>query len=139
MKTLTQTITEAHQYALSIRPKVGGFPVIAEVFRQAGVTLNRWSLPSCQSVYLTKQGAAVQQGTPLVTGLVDVPVFNREALIAAIRTDQQGRSSFPEFLLATWQAGVIGYDVDFVNRKVSYYGVSGETYTEEYPAVDVTR
>ena len=32
----------------------------------------------------------VTQGTPLASGTVDVPPFNREALIAALRTDQAG-------------------------------------------------
>jgi uncharacterized protein YbcV (DUF1398 family) len=55
----------------------------------------------------------------------------------AIRTDQQGQSTFPEFLQAIWNAGVIGYDVDFLARNVNYYGVNGESYLEEYPEVEI--
>ena len=73
----------------------------------------------------------------LVSGTVDVPQFNRDALIAALRTDQAGNSTFPEFLAATWRAGVVRYDVDFNARTVAYYGCNGEEYREEYPAVDV--
>jgi uncharacterized protein YbcV (DUF1398 family) len=94
-------------------------------------------LPSCQSVYLTEHGAVVQQGTPLVTGVADVPPFDREALIRALRTDQAGNSTFPEFLAATWRAGVVRYDVDFAARKVAYYGARDEAYVEDYPAVEV--
>ena len=137
MDKITEKLMEAQKYAMSIRPKVGGFPVLAEVLRQAGVQMNRWSLPSCQSVYLMKEGAVVQQGAPLVTGTHDIPNFDRKALIAAIRTDQEGRSTFPEFLQAAWKAGVIGYDADFIGRKVIYYGATGESYLEEYPAVDL--
>ena len=139
MNQLTQKLTEAQKYAMSIRPNIGGFPVLAEVLRQAGVQMNRWSLPSCQSVYLMKDGSVVQQGTPLVTGTHEIPKFDREALIAAIRTDQEGRSTFPEFLQAAWKAGVVGYDADFGGRKVTYYGSHGESYLEEYPAVEVKR
>lgn len=139
MSTLIDKLIETHKYAMSIRPKVGGFPVLAEVLRQAGVQMNRWSLPSCQSVFLMKEGSVVQQGTPLVTGVHEIPKFDREALITAIRTDQQGHSTFPEFLQATWRAGVVGYDADFIGRKVIYYGASGESYMEEYPAVEVKR
>lgn len=139
MSTLTDQLIETQKYAMSIRPKVGGFPVLAEVLRQAGVQMNRWSLPSCQSVFLMKEGSVVQQGTPLVTGVHEIPKFDREALITAIRTDQQGHSTFPEFLQATWRAGVVGYDADFIGRKVIYYGVTGESYMEEYPAVEVKR
>src|SRR5688572_309063 len=103
MNGIAEKLTEAQKYAMSVRPKVGGFPVLAEVLRQAGVQMNRWSLPSCQSVYLMKEGSVVQQGTPLVTGTHEIPKFDRDALISAIRTDQEGRSAFPEFLLAAWK------------------------------------
>ena len=76
-------------------------------------------------------------GTPLASGPVDVPVLDREALISALRTDQAGESTFPEFLAASWRAGVVSYDVDFAARTVAYYGVNGEVYIEEYPAVEV--
>lgn len=137
MNKITDKLTEAQKYAMSIRPKIGGFPVLAEVLRQAGVQMNRWSLPSCQSVFLMKEGAVVQQGTPLVTGVHEIPKFDREALITALRTDQEGRSTFPEFLQAAWKAGVVGYDADFAGRKVIYYGATGESYLEEYPSVEV--
>lgn len=135
MTKITEKLMRAQKYGMSIRPKVGGFPVLAEVLRQAGVQMNRWTLPSCQSVYLMNEGAVVQQGTPLVTGSHEIPRFDRDALVAAIRADQQGLSTFPEFLQAAWRAGVTGYDADFTNRKVIYYGANGESYLEEYPAV----
>ena len=137
MAKLTEKLSEAQKYAMSIRPRVGGFPVLAEVLRQAGVQMNRWSLPSGQSVYVMKEGAVVQQGTPLVLGLNEIPKFDREALITALRKDQEGKSTFPEFLQSAWRAGVVGYDVDFIGRKVTYYGVGGESYLEEYPAVEL--
>ena len=115
----------------------GGFPYLAETLRQAGVTRNLWSLPACQSLYLTNEGPVITQSTPLVTGTVDVPPFDRDALIKALRTDQAGNSTFPEFLAATWRAGVIRYDADFLGRKVAYYGCNGEEYIEDYPAVEV--
>lgn len=139
MNNIVDKLAEAQKYAMSVRPKVAGFPVLAEVLRQAGVQINRWSLPSCQSIYLMKEGSVVQQGTPLLTGVQEIPKFNRDALIVAIRTDQEGRSSFPEFLRSAWNAGVVGYETDFLGRKVIYYGSTGESYLEEYPAVEVKR
>ena len=125
----------ALQHAMAIRPEVGGFPYLAEALRHAGVTRNRWTLPAGQSVYLTTAGPVVVQGTPLVQGFADVPSFDREALITALHTDQAGQSSFAEFLAAAWQAGVVRYEVDLVERTVAYYGVNGEEYMEAYPAV----
>ena len=39
MSDLTNKLIEAQKYAMSIRPQIGGFPVLAEVLRQAGVQL----------------------------------------------------------------------------------------------------
>ena len=139
MNKIADKLTEAQQYAISIRPKSGGFPVFAEVLRQAGVKINRWFLPSCQSIYLTEDGAVVQQGIPIIKGTHEIPKFDREALISAIRSDQEGLCTFPEFLRASWKAGVIEYEVDFITRKVIYYGANGESYLEEYPAVEIKR
>lgn len=139
MSKAVETLQSAQQRAMEGRPKVWGFPYLAETLRSAGVTRNLWSLPSCQSLYLTEQGPVVMQGTPLVTGVVDVPQFDREALIVALRTDQAGQSTFPEFLMAAWKAGVVSYDVDFTARTVSYHGCNGENCVESYPAATLVK
>jgi uncharacterized protein YbcV (DUF1398 family) len=139
MSKAIETLQAAQHRAIAIRPKVGGFPYLAETLRRAGVTRNLWYLPSCQSVYLTKDGPVASLGPALVSGTVDVPAFDREALIKALRTDQAGQSTFLEFLTATWRAGVVRYDVDFEARRVAYYGCNDEEYVEEYPAVDVNQ
>ncbi len=137
MSKAIDNLNTAMQRAAAIRPKVGGFPYLAECLRQAGVTRNIWSLPACQSLFQTDNGPVVMQGAPLVSGTVDVPAFDREALIRALRIDQAGESTFPEFLAATWRAGVVRYDVDFAARTVAYAGCNGEEYVEAYPAVEI--
>ena len=137
MSKAINNLTEAMKRAEAIRPRVGGFPYLAEVLRQAGVTRNVWSLPSCQSLFLTVDGHVVMQGDPLITGAVDVPAFDEGALIKALRIDQAGESTFPEFLNATWRAGVTRYDVDLEAHTVTYQGCTGEEYVEAYPAVSI--
>ncbi len=137
MSKAIRNLQAALKHALANRPAAGGFPYLAETLRLAGVERNVWTLPSCQNLYLTDDGPVMMQGSPLVSGIVDVPRFNREALIAAIRTDQAGESTFPEFLAASWRAGVVRYDVDFAARTVAYYGCGGEEYVEAYPAAEV--
>jgi uncharacterized protein YbcV (DUF1398 family) len=137
MSKAIENLQAAQKRALAGRPKVGGFPYLAETLRRAGVTRNLWYLPACQSLYLTEDGPVVTLGTPLSSGMVDVPPFHLEALITALRTDQAGNSTFPEFLEASWRAGVVRYDVDLLARKVAYYGGNSEEYIEDYPAVDV--
>ncbi|HWU76020.1 MAG TPA: DUF1398 domain-containing protein [Rhodanobacter sp.] len=137
MNEAISNLQAAQARAIAARPRVGGFPFLAETLRCAGITRNVWQLPACASLYLTDHGAVVQQGTPLVSGTVDVPSFDEDALIAALRTDQAGESSFPEFLAATWKAGVVTYDVDLLKRVVTYFGCLGESYIETYPAVEL--
>lgn len=137
MSEAIENLQSAQMRGMARRPKVGGFPYLAETLRRAGVTRNIWSLPACQSVYLTDLGPVVMQLQPLVTGAADIPAFDREALIAALRTDQAGEGAFPEFLAASWRSGVVRYEVDFAARAVTYYGCHGEEYVEAYPAVDI--
>lgn len=137
MSKAIENLETAQRRAFAARPKVGGFPYLAETLRRAGVTRNSWSLPASQSIFLTTEGPVVFQGTPLVNGMNDVPSFDRDALISAIRTDQAGESTFPEFLEASWRAGVVRYEVDFIARTVAYYGCNGEEYIEAYPSVEV--
>lgn len=135
MSNAIQNLQKAMQHAESIRPKVGGFPYLAETLRQAGAIRNLWCLPSCQSIFQTDKGTVVIQATPLVSGMADVPAFDCTALIKALRSDQAGETTFPQFLESSWKAGVVKYDVDFAARTVSYHGVNGEVYIEEYAAV----
>jgi uncharacterized protein YbcV (DUF1398 family) len=137
MSTAIENLQAAQQRAMAGRPKLGGFPYLAETLRRAGVTRNQWFLPACQSLYLTQDGPVVVQSTPLLSGTVDVPRFDREALIAALRTDQAGKGTFPEFLLACWHAGIVRYDVDFAARTCTYYGCEDERYMESYLAARV--
>ena len=137
MSKAIDTLQSALQRAMTGRPQVGGFPYLAETLRRAGVERNCWYLPSCQGLYVTEEGSVVNVGTPLVTGIVDIPTFDQDALIVALRTNQAGKSTFEEFLAATWQAGVVRYEVDFSARAVSYFGASGEEYVEVYPLVVV--
>lgn len=121
--------------AMTERPSVGGFPYLAETLRAAGVKINEWTLPSCQSLYLTDAGPVVMQGQSLISNTTDVPMFDEKAVIHALREDQAGRTTFPEFLAAIWLAGVTRYVVDFPGRQVTYFGCNGESYVEAYPAM----
>ncbi len=137
MSKAIENLAAAQQKAMSMRPKVGGFPHLAEVLRQAGVKKNIWTLPSCQSVYVTELGNVVSVMSSLVEGMDAIPIFDQDALIKTIRSDQAGESTFIEFLQGSWNAGVINYDVDFELRTVIYRGIGGEEYVEKYPAVEI--
>lgn len=134
MSNAIKNLLEAQQMAMNNRSQTAeGFPYLAAVLRKAGVLKNIWTLPACQSVYLTKDGPVVMLLKPLVTEPSDIPAFNREKFIEILRLNQAGKTSFPEFLQQSWLAGVISYEVDFEKRKVIYFGCLGECYTESYP------
>jgi len=85
MSQAIENLQPAQKKAMAGRPKVGGFPFLAETLRRAGVTRNLWYLPSGLSPYLTKDGPVVSPDTPLASGMVDVSPFDKEALIVALR------------------------------------------------------
>ena len=135
MSEIVEKLMTAQKRAATVRPRVGGFPYLAEALRQAGVLKNRWHLPACQSLYLFEAQAVVLSMEPLLTDPTEVPEYDEAALIRALRSDQAGESTFPEFLKRTWQAGVVCFEVDFIERTVTYEGALGGRYVEAYPPV----
>ena len=137
MNSIIEKITAATSHGASVRPKIGGFPYLAEAMRQAGITKNYFDVPSASMVFVTDEGDVLRPGTLLFTEPVVVPAFDEEALIAALRADQRGESTFPEFVMASFEAGVIRYEVDTAARTCTYFGAHGEQYVEDYPTVDL--
>jgi uncharacterized protein YbcV (DUF1398 family) len=65
-----------------------------------------------------------------------VPAWDAEALVAALRADQAGLSSYPAFMASCWQAGVLAYRVELEARTCTYWGAdAAQRYVEAYPAV----
>ncbi|MFF6984448.1 DUF1398 family protein [Streptomyces sp. NPDC008343] len=67
----------------------------------------------------------------------DTAPWDEEALVAAIRADRAGRTTYPEFVSGCWSAGVLHYEVDLAARTCTYYGALGDSYIESYPHVDI--
>ncbi|GAA5021558.1 DUF1398 family protein [Streptomyces siamensis] len=137
MTTAISNLQSALERAAAVRPEVGGFPYLAESLRQAGVLCCAMAVPSNAMLYRTDAGPIAVQGEPLITGMADVAPFDRQALVGALRADQAGETTFPEFLQGCWQAGVVRYDVDLGARTCTYYGADGDSYTESYPSVEI--
>ena len=53
-----------------------------------------------------------------LSGATDVPGFDREALLGALRTDRAGERYVPR-VPRRHMAGVVHYDVDFTARNVT--------------------
>jgi uncharacterized protein YbcV (DUF1398 family) len=67
MSKAIENLEAAFQRAMAIRPKIGGFPYLAETLRLPGITRNIWSLPACQSLYLTELEPVVTIGAPVAS------------------------------------------------------------------------
>lgn len=137
MSMIKERIEKAYKWAMANRPKVNGYPYLAEALRQAGVTRYVYNLPSNQCIFFTKDGHVSSQHESHTSGMNDVPRFNQEAFVSLLRANQAGNGTFAEFLKGAWENGVISYEAHLVARKVTYYGAEGESYVEDYPAVEV--
>ena len=60
----------------------------------------------------------------------------KDVLITALRSDQAGESTFPEFLADA--RGVVRSEVTFARRTVAYPGCNGDDYIETYPANEIS-
>jgi uncharacterized protein YbcV (DUF1398 family) len=90
-------------------------------------------VPAALALYETAAGPAVMKGTSLIDGAAPISDFDPEALVAAIRADQAGEATFPEFLAAIWAAGVLEYEVDLTARTCTYLGADrADRYVEAY-------
>jgi uncharacterized protein YbcV (DUF1398 family) len=135
---LVATIAAAREHGMRVRPAVGGFPYLAEALRRAGVTRFDFVVPSATTVYVTGCGAVVEQGEPLAVGASAIASFDEQALVAALRADQEGRATFPEFVTAAWRAGVLAWTVDLAARTCTYRSAYGDqVYVESYAVVEL--
>jgi uncharacterized protein YbcV (DUF1398 family) len=132
-----ETVQQAQRRGAAVRPPINGFPHYAEVLRAAGITSVETSIANSGSVYHLADGAVAENFEPIAAPVSDVPDWNETALIAAIRADQAGQSTFTGFLADTWKAGVIRFHVDLANRTCTYFGATGNNYLETYPAVTI--
>jgi uncharacterized protein YbcV (DUF1398 family) len=133
-------LERALEQAATVRPAVGGFPYFAESLRRSGVHRNRWYVPAALALYETDAGPVVARGqAPApVEGSAVAAAFDADAVVAALRVDQAGESTFPEFLATIWRAGVFEFDVDLEARTCTYFGVDRrEHYVESYLVVEL--
>ena len=134
---LLNNLKKAISKSEKVRPKVGGFPYLAQCLREEGFIKNTWYLPSGDSFYFTPEDSLVIPGTSLIEDIATYPPYSKEKLISALRADQSGETTFPEFLMNTWKSGIVKYEVNFIERYVIYYGAAGEEYKETYPSVEI--
>jgi len=132
---LVETVQQAQRRGAAARPRVNGFPYYAEALRVAGITAVETSVATGGSIYHLADGAVAQTSDPIAGSVSAVPDWDEAALIAAIRADQAGQTTFADFLADSWKAGVIRFRVDLTDHTCTYFGAAGHRYVEAFPTV----
>jgi uncharacterized protein YbcV (DUF1398 family) len=109
------------------------FPEVVMKLMQAGVERYHADLLRAEKVYYLPSGesyrvpAAPVQATP-------ASAFAADGVAAAVRAIQQQKIQYREFCERIAQAGCVGYIVSMVGRRAVYYGRTGDSYVEPFPA-----
>ena len=115
------------------RARDGGitYPQFVQVLIDAGVTSYHVDVASHAISFLCGADEIhAERGAPTAQSGARPSSFSKDGLVAAIRENQQGKSTYSVFLERIWAAGVTTYDVDVTGRMITYRGARGETHTE---------
>ena len=108
------------------------YPRLFEALKQAGVSSYEVFLESYDAIY---QGNFESWKEPAPEGfkpLIIAKVFNKEAVLKALKERQNNLTSFVTFLEDMAKAGVKHYQVDMAQAKVTYYGENDQDYYSEF-------
>jgi uncharacterized protein YbcV (DUF1398 family) len=109
------------------------FPEVVMKLMQAGVERYHADLLRADKIYYLPSGesyrvpAAPVQATP-------ASAFAADGVAAAVRAIQQQKIQYREFCERIAQAGCVGYIVSMAGRRAVYYGRTGDSYVEPFPA-----
>lgn len=109
------------------------FPQIVGRLMEAGVERYHTDLVRAEKTYYLPGGEThVVPADPLATK--PPSAFVASAVDAAVRAIQQGKLTYKAFCERIAEAGCVGYHVSLAGRRAVYYGRTGETHVEPFPA-----
>lgn len=110
------------------------FPEVVMKLAQAGVERYHADLTRAEKIYYLPSGeshrvaAAEVEATP-------PSAFAADGVAAAVRAIQQKQIEYREFCERIAKAGCVGYMVSLTGRRAVYYGRTGDSYVEPFPAM----
>jgi uncharacterized protein YbcV (DUF1398 family) len=110
-----------------------GFGEVVMKLMQAGVERYHADLLRAEKIYYLPSGeshrvpAAQVDATPAAA-------FAADSVAAAVRAIQQKKIQYREFCERIALAGCVGYMVSLAGRRAVYYGRTGDSYVEPFPA-----
>ncbi len=109
------------------------FPEVVGKLIQAGVERYHADLLRAEKIYYLPSGESHRVAAAPVAA-VPSQSFAPDGVAEAVRSIQQKRIEYREFCERIAQAGCVGYLVSLAGRRAVYYGRSGESYVEPFPA-----
>lgn len=109
------------------------FPRVVEKLAGLGVTGYAADLITLRNTYYDGAGGTADEPMPLLDPPMVAGAFDTAAVEASVRSIQQQRIGYDEFLRGIMRAGCARYSVYISGRKVMYFGRDGEVYTDPFP------
>lgn len=109
------------------------FPQVVQRLVQTGVERYCTDLVRLEKFYYAADGQALTETIPLKDAPKIGDTFQMAQVQEAIRSIQQGKIDYPEFLKRIMKAGVVYYDVFVDGKRVIYTGRNGDFHVEHFP------
>ncbi|MCK1637173.1 DUF1398 family protein [Bradyrhizobium sp. 157] len=109
------------------------FPEVVMKLMQAGVERYHADLLRAEKIYYLPSGESHRVQAAQIEA-VPAMVFTADDVAAAVRAIQRRQIKYREFCERIAQAGCVGYMVSLTGRRAVYYGRSGDSYVEPFPA-----
>ena len=109
------------------------FPEVVMKLMQAGVERYHADLLRSEKIYYMPSGDSHRIEAATIAA-VPPAAFSADGVAAAVRAIQQQQIKYREFCERIAQAGCVGYMVSLAGRRAVYYGRTGDSYVEPFPA-----
>jgi uncharacterized protein YbcV (DUF1398 family) len=109
------------------------FPEVVTKLMQVGVERYHADLLRAEKIYYLPSGESHRVPAAQVNA-TPAAAFAANGVAAAVRAIQQKKIEYREFCERIAQAGCVGYMVSLAGRRAVYYGRTGESYVEPFPA-----
>lgn len=109
------------------------FPAIVGRLIEAGIERYHADLVRSEKTFYLPNGESETVSNRAVAG-VPAQAFSAEGIEAAIRAIQAGAISYKAFCERVVAAGCVGYHVSIAGRRAVYYGRTGDSFVEPFPA-----
>lgn len=109
------------------------FPEVVTKLARAGVERYHADLLRAEKVYYLPTGESHRVQAARIEAIPPA-AFAAAGVAAAVREIQQQRIKYREFCERIARAGCVGYIVSLAGRRAVYYGRTGDSYVEPFPA-----